>query len=286
MFVNNATALEKIKIVNKTDKAFGHNLDGSDTGNLKILDIETKGNYGTSTNPLKGLSLINLKGTGENTNVTLAQVGTITDGRYPLQGTQDITLNAQNLKDLSVAASSKIITTRNVSLTSTTDKEDATVTYGQIGESATAKANDVSINATGQKTLTTGNIYANGDVNLTTKFTQEGSSAIYAKETVPTDTSVVGEIKARNFSLNHSANSGITDGIIRTNGNLDATGNLTVNASGYKELKMSVTPVTAFSPITDWEKINVGGDAKFNTTATVAGASVEALDNSLIFKLL
>jgi len=38
---------------------------------------------------------------------------------------------------------------------------------------------------------------------------------------------------------------------------------------------MSVTPITVFSPITDWEKINVGGDAKFNTTSTVAGASVE-----------
>ncbi|WP_299029473.1 hypothetical protein, partial [uncultured Campylobacter sp.] len=163
----------------------------------------------------------------------------------------------------------------DVSLISTTDKEDSTVTYGQIGDSATAKANDVSINATGQKTLTTGNIYANGDVNLTTKFTQEGSSARYAKETVSTDTSVTGGIKARNFSLNHSANSDITDGIIRTNGNLDITGNLNVNASGYKTLKMSVTPITVFSPITDWEKINVGGDAKFNMTATVAGASAE-----------
>ncbi|WP_298058038.1 hypothetical protein, partial [uncultured Campylobacter sp.] len=127
----------------------------------------------------------------------------------------------------------------------------------------------------GQKTLTVGNITAAGDVSLTSKFTQEGSSARYAKETVSTDTSVTGGIKARNFSLNHSANSGITDGIIRTNGNLDVTGNLNVNASGYKTLKMSVTPITVFSPITDWEKITVGGDAKFNTTATVAGASTE-----------
>ncbi|MFC2429010.1 MAG: beta strand repeat-containing protein, partial [Campylobacter sp.] len=257
MFVNNATALEKIKIVNKTDKAFGHNLDGSNTGNLKILDIETKGNYGTSTNPLKGLSLINLKGTGENTSVTLAQVGTITDGRYPLQGTQDITLNAQNLKDLSVAASSKIITTRNVSLTSTTDKEDATVTYGQIGESATAKANDVNINATGQKTLTTGNIYANGDVNLTTKFTQEGSSATFGASG--------GAINARNLTINHSTNSDITDGNVTLRGAVAISGSLNANISDYKSLDLD----TSVSSIT------VGGAVNLNTTATRTGSEAK-----------
>ena len=280
-YADNAQSIETLNVVNKYASTFnqyvnngGSNVEPYNALTLKTLNVETKGDYNVG-NHLSGISLINLKALDDETNVTFQKLGVKTYAPNPYQGTQDITLNAQNLKTLSVAASDKIITTRNVSLTSTTDKEDATVTYGQIGDSATAKANDVSINATGQKTLTTGNIYANGDVNLTTKFTQEGSSAIYAKETVSTDTSVVGEIKARNFSLNHSANSGITDGIIRTNGNLDATGNLTVNASGYKELKMSVTPVTAFSPITDWEKITVGGDAKFNTTATVAGASTE-----------
>jgi len=280
-YADNAQSIETLNVVNKYASTFnqyvnngGSNVEPYNALTLKTLNVETKGAYNVG-NHLSGISLINLKALDDETNVTFQKLGVKTYAPNPYQGTQDITLNAQNLKTLSVAAPDKIVTTRNVSLTSTTDKEDATVTYGQIGESATAKANDVSINATGQKTLTTGNIYANGDVNLTTKFTQEGSSAIYAKETVSTDTSVVGEIKARNFSLNHSANSGITDGIIRTNGNLDATGNLTVNASGYKELKMSVTPVTAFSPITDWEKINVGGDAKFNTTATVAGASTE-----------
>jgi len=280
-YADNAQSIETLNVVNKYASTFnqyvnngGSNVEPYNALTLKTLNVETKGAYNVG-NHLSGISLINLKALDDETNVTFQKLGVKTYAPNPYQGTQDITLNAQNLKNLSVAASSKIITTRNVSLTSTTDKEDSTVTYGQIGDSATAKANDVSINATGQKTLTTGNIYANGDVNLTTKFTQEGSSAIYAKETVSTDTSVVGEIKARNFSLNHSANSGITDGIIRTNGNLDATGNLTVNASGYKELKMSVTPVTAFSPITDWEKINVGGDAKFNTTATVAGALAE-----------
>ena len=280
--INSAFALETLNVVNKTDKDItasitALNASGShDTNayNLKTLNVETKGDY-TINNKLSGISKINLKGTGDDTSVTLRAVGDKTYLPVPLQGVQDISLKAEGLKNLSVAANDKIYTTRDVSLISTTDKEGATVTYGQIGDSATAKANDVSINATGQKTLTAGNIYANGDVNLTTKFTQEGSSAIYAKETVSTDTSVTGGIKARNFSLNHSANSDITDGIIRTNGNLDATGNLTVNASGYKTLKMSVTPITVFSPITDWEKINVGGDAKFNTTATVAGASVE-----------
>ena len=280
-YADNAQSIETLNVVNKYASTFnqyvnngGSNVEPYNALTLKTLNVETKGDYNVG-NHLSGISLINLKALDDETNVTFQKLGVKTYAPNPYQGTQDITLNAQNLKTLSVAASDKIITTRNVSLTSTTDKEDATVTYGQIGDSATAKANDVSINATGQKTLTTGNIYANGDVNLTTKFTQEGSSAIYAKETVSTDTSVVGEIKARNFSLNHSANSGITDGIIRTNGNLDATGNLTVNASGYKTLKMSVTPITVFSPITDWEKINVGGDAKFNTTATVAGASTE-----------
>ncbi|MFC2749960.1 MAG: hypothetical protein ACFN38_02445, partial [Campylobacter sp.] len=155
-------------------------------------------------------------------------------------------------------------------------KEDSTVTYGEIGDRDNdKKVNNVTVSAIGQKTLTVGNITAAGDVSLTSKFTQEGSSARYAKETVSTDTSVTGGIKARNFSLNHSTDAGITDAVVQTNGNLDVTGNLNVNASGYKTLKMSVTPVTAFSPITDWEKIIVGQDATFNTTATVAGASTE-----------
>ena len=281
--INSAFALETLNVVNKTDKDItasitALNASGShDTNayNLKTLNVETKGDY-TINNKLSGISKINLKGTGDDTSVTLRAVGDKTYLPVPLQGVQDISLKAEGLKNLSVAANDKIYTTRDVSLISTTDKEDSTVTYGEIGDRDNdKKVNNVTLSAVGQKTLTVGNITAAGDVSLTSKFTQEGSSAIYAKETVSTDTSVTGGIKARNFSLNHSANSGITDGIIRTNGNLDVTGNLNVNASGYKTLKMSVTPITVFSPITDWEKINVGGDAKFNTTATVAGASVE-----------
>ncbi|QCD49315.1 putative surface layer protein [Campylobacter showae] len=281
--INSVFALETLNVVNKTDKDItasitALNASGShDTNayNLKTLNVETKGDY-TINNKLSGISKINLKGTGDDTSVTLRAVGDKTYLPVPLQGVQDISLKAEGLKNLSVAANDKIYTTRNVSLTSTTDKEDSTVAYGEIGDRDNdKKVNNVTVSAVGQKTLTVGNITAVGDVSLTSKFTQEGSSAIYAKETVSTDTSVTGGIKARNFSLNHSANSDITDGIIRTNGNLDITGNLNVNASGYKTLKMSVTPITAFSPITDWEKINVGGDAKFNTTATVAGASTE-----------
>ena len=281
--INSAFALETLNVVNKTDKDItasitAINASGShDTNayNLKTLNVETKGDY-TINNKLSGISKINLKGTGDDTSVTLGAVGDKTYLPVPLQGVQDISLKAEGLKNLSVAANDKIYTTRDVSLISTTDKEDSTVAYGEIGDRDNdKKVNNVTVSAVGQKTLTVGNITAAGDVSLTSKFTQEGSSAIYAKETVSTDTSVTGGIKAKNFSLNHSTDAGITDAVVQTNGNLDVTGNLNVNASGYKELKMSVTPVTAFSPITDWEKINVGGDAKFNTTATVAGASVE-----------
>ena len=281
--INSVFALETLNVVNKTDKditasIIAINASGShDTNayNLKTLNVETKGDY-TINNKLSGISKINLKGTGDDTSVTLRAVGDKTYLPVPLQGVQDISLKAEGLKNLSVAANDKIYTTRDVSLTSTTDKEDSTVTYGEIGDRDNdKKANNVTISAVGQKTLTVGNITAAGDVSLTSKFTQEGSSAIYAKETVSTDTSVTGGIKARNFSLNHSTDAGITDAVIQTNGNLDVTGNLNVNASGYKTLKMSVTPITVFSPITDWEKINVGGDAKFNTTATIAGALAE-----------
>ena len=279
-YADSARSIETLNVVNKYASTFnqyvnngGSNVEPYNALTLKTLNVETKGAYNVG-NHLSGISLINLKALDDETNVTFQKLGVKTYAPNPYQGTQDITLNAQNLKDLSVAASSKIITTRNVSLTSTTDKEGATVTYGQIGDSATAKANDVSINATGQKTLTTGNIYANGDVNLTTKFTQEGSSAGYGTPSI--GGTIVNAITARNLILNHNANADILDGIVKLNGHLNLTGNLTVNASGYKELKMSTEDDGTYSPPYhfpySWEKITVAGNAVINTVATTAGA--------------
>ncbi len=254
LFVDFASQLEKLKIDNKTDKdivqTFRDTVSPDTYGsNLKIMDVTTQSKYHTSS-PLRALSKADFKGVGDNAIVELVgRIGMPTDGRYPLQGTQDITLNAQSLKTLSVAASDKIITTRNVSLTSTTDKENATVTYGQIGDSDTARTNDVSINATGQKTLTTGNIYANGDVNLTTKFTQAGSSASF------------GKIQAKNLTLNHSANAGM-QGDVAYSDAIAPTGDFNVNASGYKNLNIGVAG----------ERMNIGGAANLNFTVDSANS--------------
>ena len=257
--INNAFALETLNVVNKTDKDItasitATNASGShDTNayNLKTLNVETKGDY-TISDKLSGISRINLKGTGDDTSVTLGAVGDKTYLPVPLQGVQDIYLKAEGLKNLSVANGEYIMTTRNVSLTSTTDKEDSTVTYGEIGDRDNdKKVNNVTVSAVGQKTLTVGNITAAGDVSLTSKFTQEGSSVGYGTTT--------GGIKARNFSLNHTSNSDITDGEISVNGVLEATGNLDVTASGYKTLKVGTAGDT-----------KVGGSATIKTVATVA----------------
>ena len=258
--INSAFALETLNVVNKTDKDItasitALNASGShDTNayNLKTLNVETKGDY-TINNKLSGISKINLKGTGDDTSVTLRAVGDKTYLPVPLQGVQDISLKAEGLKNLSVANGEYIMTTRNVSLISTTDKEDSTVTYGEIGDRDNdKKVNNVTLSAVGQKTLTVGNITAAGDVSLTSKFTQEGSSVGYGTTT--------GGIKANNFSLNHTSNSDITDGEIRVNGVLKATGNLDVTANGYKILQLGARTSNA----------EVGGSATIKTVATVA----------------
>ncbi|WP_298792799.1 hypothetical protein [uncultured Campylobacter sp.] len=280
--INSAFALETLNVVNKTDKDItasitAINASGShDTNayNLKTLNVETKGDY-TINNKLSGISKINLKGTGDDTSVTLRAVGDKTYLPVPLQGVQDISLKAEGLKNLSVANGEYIMTTRNVSLISTTDKEGATVTYGEIGDRDNdKKANNVTLSAVGQKTLTVGNITAAGDVSLTSKFTQEGSSVGYGL--AMSGSSVLGSILAKNLTLNHSANADILDGIVKLNGHLNLTGNLTVNASGYKELKMSTEDDGVYSPPYhfpyDWEKITVAGNAVISTVATTAGA--------------
>ena len=203
--INSVFALETLNVVNKTDKDItasitALNASGShDTNayNLKTLNVETKGDY-TINNKLSGISKINLKGTGDDTSVTLRAVGDKTYLPVPLQGVQDISLKAEGLKNLSVANGEYIMTTRNVSLTSTTDKEDSTVTYGALGAYDPQneyntwpltpgnnyylpryQPNDVTISATGQKILNVGKINAVGDVNLTAHITQAESATTF-----------------------------------------------------------------------------------------------------------
>jgi len=263
-----------MNVVNNTANALENSIstklaDGTTATNtsLKILNVETKGDYELKYNT-GGLSKINLKGTGDETKVELVtqtgqSLGMRTDGRYPLQGTQDITLNAQNLKTLKVAAISggKIITTRDVSLTSTTDKEDASVSYGFIGHRDTVpantyKVNNATINATGQKTLEVASINAAGDVNLTTHFTQQGSSAQYGAN-------INAYTIGRNVTIKHTSEANVTDGEIYVANLLKADGDLNITASGYKTLKIGDTT----------NATQVGGTANINTTATVAGST-------------
>jgi len=271
--INSVFALETLNVVNKTDKDItasitALNASGShDTNayNLKTLNVETKGDY-TINNKLSGISKINLKGTGDDTSVTLRAVGDKTYLPVPLQGVQDIYLKAEGLKNLSVAANDKIYTTRDVSLISTTDKEDSTVTYGEIGDRDNdKKVNNVTVSAVGQKTLTVGNITAAGDVSLTSKFTQEGSVANYNAGTVRT----TGDI-----TINHTSNSNITDGVINFLSHAEAR-NFTVNASGYKELNINNSTN---------QRITATGDMTFNLKASVAG-SIADIGHTLPFDI-
>ncbi|MFC2344879.1 beta strand repeat-containing protein, partial [Campylobacter sp.] len=271
--INSVFALETLNVVNKTDKDItasitALNASGShDTNayNLKTLNVETKGGY-TINNKLSGISKINLKGTGDDTSVTLGAVGDKTYLPVPLQGVQDISLKAEGLKNLSVAANDKIYTTRDVSLISTTDKEDSTVTYGEIGDRDNdKKVNNVTVSAVGQKTLTVGNITAAGDVSLTSKFTQEGSVANYNAGTVRT----TGDI-----TINHTSNSNITDGVINFLSHAEAR-NFTVNASGYKELNINNSTN---------QRITATGDMTFNLKASVAG-SIADIGHTLPFDI-
>uniref|UniRef100_UPI0028E208E1 hypothetical protein n=1 Tax=uncultured Campylobacter sp. TaxID=218934 RepID=UPI0028E208E1 len=156
----------------------------------------------------------------------------------------------------------KIITTRNVSLTSTTDKEDASVSYGFIGYHDTVpanvyKVNNATINATGQKTLDVASINAVGDVNLTTHFTQQGSRANYGAN-------INAYTIGRNVTIKHTSETNVTDGELYVRNLLKASGDLNVTASGYKTLKIGDTT----------NATQVGGAANINTTATVAGSTI------------
>nr|WP_314566348.1 DUF4214 domain-containing protein [uncultured Campylobacter sp.] len=261
--INDAVALETLNVVNKTGNYISASINASNASgshntnayNLKTLNVETKGNY-TLSNKLSGISKINLKGTGDDTSVTLGTLGDKTYLPVPLQGVQDITLNAEGLKDLVVAQGDYIYTTRDVNLTYTTDKKDGGVVYGNIGLKDGPNAytvNNVNINANGQKTLNVAAINAAGDVNLTTHFTQKGSTADYGNNT---SSYVIG----RNVTLNHTSKANLTDGEVKVNGTVKATGNLDVTASGYKVLQLG----------SGGSDIAVGGSANIKTVATVA----------------
>ena len=300
LFVDFASQLEKLKIDNKTDKdivqTFRDTVSPDTYGsNLKIMDVTTQSKYHTSS-PLRALSKADFKGVGDNAIVELVgRIGMPTDGRYPLQGTQDITLNAQNLKTLSVANDKYIMTTRDVSLTSTTDKEGASVTYGGIGTYDPYNAyypaggffsyrpNNVTINANGQKTLTVADIHAVGDVNLTSHFTQSGSTVRYGSDThshpdpyhAGLGRNITGYIAGRNVTINHSAANGIDDGVLNFVGwSWAQTGNYTFNVSGYKTLN-------AFSGMSgNIVAYGDNGSINLNTNATVAGATAKFGDHS------
>ena len=155
-----------------------------------------------------------------------------------------------------------ILTTGDVNLTSVTDKQSARVTYGNIGDT-TNKINNLTLNATGQKTLKVGNVYANGDVNLTTKFMQEGSVANYT---------AVNTYTSGDITINHTSNSNITDGVINFLSHAEAR-NFTVNASGYKELNINNSTN---------QRITATGDMTFNLKASVAG-SIADIGHTLPF---
>ena len=309
LFVDFASQLEKLKIDNKTDKDIVQTFRDTVTpptygSNLKIMDVTTQSKYHTSS-PLRALSKADFKGVGDNAIVELTgRIGMPTDGRYPLQGTQDITLNAQNLKDLSVANGEYIMTTRNVSLTSTTDKEGATVTYGALGgydpqnEYNTwpltpgnnyylprYQPNDVTISATGQKTLNVGKINAVGDVNLTAHITQAESVTTFgtgihnalhpSSYWASLNKKVPLHIAGRSVTINHSAATGVDDGVLNLRGWGWSTGdNFTINASGYKTLNgFSETGMSITS-------YGDNGSINLNTNATVAGSTAKFGDHS------
>jgi len=264
-------SLEALKIINKSSNFIDTYISNVVTSgsnstnalNLKTIDVETFGNFYIS-NKLSGIGKINLKANGKETDFVLnVQIGEKTYSPNPYQGTQDIVINAENFKNLNIARGAKIYTSRDINLTSVTDKTDAIVAYGQIGESDNYKANDVIVNATGQKTLMMNNIYAVGNINLTTKFTQEGSVANYTAA----NTYTTGDI-----TINHTSNSNITDGVINFLSHTEAK-NFTVNASGYKELNINNSTN---------QRITATGDMTFNLKASVAG-SIADIGHTLPF---
>ena len=115
-----------------------------------------------------------------------------------------------------------------------------------------------------------GHIAALGDVNLTTKFTQEGSSAGYGNQSYSI---ISNTIIAKNLTVNHSANTDIVDGIVKINGHLNLTGNLNVNTSGYKELKLHSEKTTL--PPHTIEQMNIAGSVNINTVASVAASTTK-----------
>ena len=269
--LDDISSLETLKVVNKSSNFIDTYINNVVTSgsnstnalNLKTIDVEASGSFYVS-NKLSGISKINLKANGKETDFVLnVQIGEKTYAPNPYQGTQDIIINAENFKNLNIARGAKIYTSRDINLTSVTDKTDAIVAYGQIGESDNYKANDVIVNATGQKTLMMNNIYAVGNINLTTKFTQEGSVANYTAGNMYT----TGDI-----TIYHTSNSDITDGVINFLSHAQAR-NFTVNASGYKELNINNSTN---------QRITATGDMTFNLKASVAG-SIADIGHTLPF---
>ena len=283
--LNNVSALETLNVVNKTSKNITANITAADTSglttvnvvNLKTLNIETKGNYSTAS-VLSGISAINLKGTGEETSVTFGtNMGTKPEPKpagvervpvptKPLWGVQDITLNAQGLKNLDVVSSGQIWTSRDIKFTSNTDKADATVKYGNMGYFSSTynpntdyKVNNVILVANGQKTLSVNSINATGDVNVTTHFAQGISTDSVAPSVKIGVSNTSGFLLGKNITINHTSDASITNGEINVYNFINASNNLNVNASGYKKLSVGNQAIFA-------------GAADINTTATVAGS--------------
>ena len=122
-----------------------------------------------------------------------------------------------------------------------------------------------------------------GDVNLTSHFTQSGSTVRYGSDThlhpdpfhAGLGRNITGYIIGRNVTINHSAANGIDDGVLNFVGwSWAQTGNYTFNVSGYKTLN-------AFSA----QSGNIvaygdNGSINLNTHATVAGATARFGDHS------
>ncbi|EET80737.1 hypothetical protein, partial [Campylobacter showae] len=196
------------------------------------------------------------------------------------------------------------MTTRNVSLISTTDKEDSTVTYGALGAYDPQneyntwpltpgnnyylpryQPNDVTISATGQKILNVGKINAVGDVNLTAHITQAESATTFGTgiHNAPHPSSywaslnkkVPLHIAGKSVTINHTAADGIDDGVLNLRGwGWANQGDFTINASGYKTLNgfsESGMSITSYGD---------NGSIVLNTNATVAGSTAKFGDHS------
>ena len=184
----------------------------------------------------------------------------------PLWGVQDITLNAQGLKNLDVVSSGQIWTSRDIKFTSNTDKADATVKYGNMGYFSSTynpntdyKVNNVTLVANGQKTLSVNSINATGDVNVTTHFAHGISTDSVAPSVKIGVSNTSGFLLGKNITINHTSDASITNGEINVYNFINASNNLNVNASGYKKLSVGNQAIFA-------------GAADINTTATVAGS--------------